>query len=357
MGRAEDLFRRLSEGGEAAIDALVADRQSEELFLDFKRSADSGAGSRLHDDDRGNLAKAISGFGNSEGGVVIWGVDTSRLSREGDVASAKVPIENPRRLLSWIGGAVSGCTLPPHPNVRSVAIIRSDEDRGFVITYMSKSSSAPHQCIRPPQFYIRSGSSFVPAPYGVLAGLFGRRPEPAVFHMWSTTPVAYQRSREDRPLAAEFVVGFVLANDGPGIARDLYVNGIFAPPGPNTTIALQVTDRSNWTGQFAYGFTISLVSIDAFKLAPKASVEPLHFLCSFAPPFDHNMFYRINFGAQGTPVRTIEAHVSVAILQAAFDAYTSSVRDRPSGERFIQTAMSIPESRPLTVDEAYGADS
>jgi hypothetical protein len=32
MGRAEDLFERLSRGGEAAIDALIDDRQSEELF-------------------------------------------------------------------------------------------------------------------------------------------------------------------------------------------------------------------------------------------------------------------------------------------------------------------------------------
>ena len=68
MGRAEDLFRRLSENGAETIDALIADRQSEESFLDFKRSLDNGVGRRLHDSDRWNLAKAISGFGNSEGG-------------------------------------------------------------------------------------------------------------------------------------------------------------------------------------------------------------------------------------------------------------------------------------------------
>jgi hypothetical protein len=47
MGRAEDLFRRLSEQGEQAIEGLIEDRQSEELFLDFKRSADNGAGTNL----------------------------------------------------------------------------------------------------------------------------------------------------------------------------------------------------------------------------------------------------------------------------------------------------------------------
>jgi hypothetical protein len=110
MGRAEDLFRRLSEDGIETIDALIADRQSEELFLDFKRSADSGVGKRLHDSDRWNLAKAISGFGNSEGGVIIWGVDCRDIEGIGDVANAQVPIQKPKRFVSWLEGAVSGCT-------------------------------------------------------------------------------------------------------------------------------------------------------------------------------------------------------------------------------------------------------
>jgi len=35
MGRAEDLTERISSMGEAAIDDLIVERQSEELFLDF----------------------------------------------------------------------------------------------------------------------------------------------------------------------------------------------------------------------------------------------------------------------------------------------------------------------------------
>ena len=47
MGRAEDLFRRLIEGGEAVVDEMIVERQTEELFLDFKRSADSAGGTSL----------------------------------------------------------------------------------------------------------------------------------------------------------------------------------------------------------------------------------------------------------------------------------------------------------------------
>lgn len=37
MERAEELMTRISSLGEAAIDEMIAERQSEELFLDFKR--------------------------------------------------------------------------------------------------------------------------------------------------------------------------------------------------------------------------------------------------------------------------------------------------------------------------------
>jgi hypothetical protein len=47
MGRAEDLFERLKKQGVEAIRVLVLDRQSEELFLDFKRSSDNGCGTTL----------------------------------------------------------------------------------------------------------------------------------------------------------------------------------------------------------------------------------------------------------------------------------------------------------------------
>jgi hypothetical protein len=66
------ISRAITARGGEAIDDLIAAQASEELFLDFKRSADDGKGRALHSSDRNNLAKAISGFGNSGGGVVLW---------------------------------------------------------------------------------------------------------------------------------------------------------------------------------------------------------------------------------------------------------------------------------------------
>ena len=99
------------------------------MFLDFKQ-ATPGIGrnvTSLPRDDRKNLAKCISGFGNSEGGVIIWGVECSRDFDIGDVAKAKIKVPNVHRYLSWLENAISGCTIPSHNKVRN-HIISIDEN-------------------------------------------------------------------------------------------------------------------------------------------------------------------------------------------------------------------------------------
>ena len=82
---------------------------------------------------------------------------------------------------------MSGCTLPPHGGVENYVIAVADQpspegsSSGFVITYIPKSTRAPHQCIHgKPYYYMRAGSSFLPVPHGVLAGMFGQAPTPEV---------------------------------------------------------------------------------------------------------------------------------------------------------------------------------
>ena len=85
MSRAEDIFQKLIYFGEDGLDEFIINRQTEELFIDFKRAVSDGKNFiTLHRDDRKNLAKAISGFGNSEGGVIVWGVECSRDAEIGD---------------------------------------------------------------------------------------------------------------------------------------------------------------------------------------------------------------------------------------------------------------------------------
>ena len=189
VGRAEDIFEKIKKAGEQAIDEFIIDRKSEELFLEFKRSSDNGSWSKLSDLDREHLAKAISGFGNSEGGVIVWGIDCSKDKDHADVAHAKYPIQNVKRFVSWLEGIVSGCTVPPHTKVQHQDIILDGKTgNGFVVTLIPKSNHAPHQVVGKYHYYIRAGSNFVHTPHAVLAGMFGRRPQPDVYHNYSVLP-------------------------------------------------------------------------------------------------------------------------------------------------------------------------
>ena len=181
MSRAEDIFQKLIYFGEDAIDEFILARQTEELFLDFKQAVSDGKNFKtLHKDDRRNLAKAISGFGNSEGGVIVWGVECARDIEVGDVAKAKVKVKNVHRFLSWIENAISGCTIPSHNGVRNHIISVDENGDGYVATYIPKSELTPLMTTSNSTIYIRSGSNNVPAPYAVIAGMFGKRPQPNI---------------------------------------------------------------------------------------------------------------------------------------------------------------------------------
>ena len=75
---------------------------------------------------------------------------------------------------------ISGCTIPSHNKVRNHIISVDENGDGFIATYIPKSDIAPLMTTTGNTIYIRSGSNNVPAPYSVIAGMFGRRPQPNV---------------------------------------------------------------------------------------------------------------------------------------------------------------------------------
>jgi hypothetical protein len=57
----------LVSGGEAEVLSFINREITEELFLDYKGSADNASGASPNNQDKAKLARAISGRENSEG--------------------------------------------------------------------------------------------------------------------------------------------------------------------------------------------------------------------------------------------------------------------------------------------------
>jgi len=182
MSRAKDIFEKLRRQGLAALDDLIIDREPESLFLDFKRSPDDGSSRVLAEEDSKNLCKAISGFANSAGGVVVWGVDCRRDPASGNEIASKMPVADAYGFCTKLQGSISRSSIPPHPGVEVIAIQDDDptSSRGYVAVLVPQSTFGPVRSMKSNQYHLRVGADFSVVPHELLAGMFGRAPQPQV---------------------------------------------------------------------------------------------------------------------------------------------------------------------------------
>jgi hypothetical protein len=152
----------------------VDQRASEASWLDFKNKSDRDP------DNVKNLSVALSAFGNTEGGVIVWGVDArSTKADPADVARELRPFPAPGDFVARLNEVTSGATIPVLPGVRH-DVIASTNELGYVVTYIPMSPDAPHLASHDHRYYLRAGSSCARMPRAILAAMFGRRPTPAV---------------------------------------------------------------------------------------------------------------------------------------------------------------------------------
>jgi hypothetical protein len=339
MGRAEEIFQKLKDKGEAAIDEFILIRQSEELFLDFKRSANDGSGKTLHDRDLNNLAKAISGFGNSEGGVIIWGVDASPDMDDADVAKARKPIENVARFVSRLEGTVSGRTVPAHIGVQNHPI-DSGFGNGFVATLIPKSERLPHQAIPEEKYYMRAGSNFMPVPHGVLAGMFGRQPQPILFEEYKSKAVKVTKAAGIRPDVIDVTLGFKIWNRGPVMARDLYTDVWVILPGTGNVHFANMDD--GWISKRKSAEWLSMVSKDDFKLAPESFTMAFDLRVYVRPPFENGkLSLRWSFGCDGSPMSLIESENGFSDVERIYLEFLAGPRTATDEKQLVHDLFKL----------------
>ena len=168
----EMLFNSLSS---AEIAAFVTERRQEDLTLDFKL-----APRNLDDkDERKVLARAISGFANSGGGLIVWGVDARKDADGIDSATRAVPITDPKLFMSKLIQHGAAATSPPVPGV--VHRLVEGPEGPFALTYVPESDRGPHMAkLGEDRYFQRSGDSFLKMEHPALADMFGRRPRPVL---------------------------------------------------------------------------------------------------------------------------------------------------------------------------------
>jgi hypothetical protein len=201
-----------------AIGAFVEQRRQEDLHMEFKtvNKADLS-----YADDRRNLAKALSGFANSDGGLIVWGVN-ARPGNDGvDCAQEATPVEDPKRLVGCLN-EFTGQSVSPIVDGVEHKSLSLENGTGFGVTLVPASDSGPHMARnREDRYYKRSGDSFYKMEHFDIEDMFGRRKKPDVYVEYALNRGA--RSGARTGLQQDVHVDLYLLNKGRGLARYVYV--------------------------------------------------------------------------------------------------------------------------------------
>ncbi len=159
-----------------ALSDLIAAGEAEGTHLECK----APTAPQLNRDLKATLAQALSGFANSNGGIVLWGVSTTRHTQSGlDVITQLTPIANASHFAKQVDTAIPTLAYPTLTTTPSrVVRERPTDTRGIVVTHIPVTAGDPVQSLTDKRFYIRSGDDFVEMPYEMLGRMFASTQAP-----------------------------------------------------------------------------------------------------------------------------------------------------------------------------------
>ena len=209
---------------EANLEALVKERREEDLYLEFKQKADRRNGD-LSDGDRRAFSKALSGFANADGGILIFGIETAKSAEGIDRAVSLKAITDHARFRGRLLDSILNTTQPVVDDVR-VESIDADANSGYVKILVPQSVKPPHRAILAEHLYWRRVlTGHRRMEHYELKDTFGRRMRPALRVFVELRP------RPDGDPHEE--LHFLLLNEGRGVARHV---GFLCKLGPEATI-------------------------------------------------------------------------------------------------------------------------
>lgn len=281
----------LKEKGEAGLLDMLKD-EVECYYLDYKEVIDDFSESKTLRNYWDVLAKAISGFGNALGGVLIFGIKDKDKSLK--------PFLGYKNFEKLTNEFVSRSTNPRHERINSFSFpSKEDNDKGYVIIEIPQSQNRPLQVIsngNKHRYFYRSGESHEDMPHDVLVGMLGYKIPPILCYQWQ-----YNSYKEN---VAYFEFDLILRNKGSVIAKDVWLNNSLNIPNTNVL-------HTNFKDQFEGAIldnSCSLITKNTYRLPPEGMISMLKIQMpkkELINSFEYYFYF--SFGCDGSKINTFNA--------------------------------------------------
>ncbi len=151
----------------------------EDTWLDCKQKRNSTRG-KIDDDDKNNFAKALSGFGNTNGGVLIFGIDARKVNNI-DVVQKIIPISELLLFESELRDLEAKIVQRALSGLEYKKIYRDQtNDTGIIIIYIPEGNNPPYRSMRDKEFYVRAGGNFVSIDVSFIEDLMSKKFKPDI---------------------------------------------------------------------------------------------------------------------------------------------------------------------------------
>jgi len=199
------------------IEAFVEEQTAEDLFIEFKTANFP----KELEFDKKNFSKCLSGFSNSSGGILIWGISAKENKDKPDVANELKPIKNVIDFETYLKKNEGNAVIPLIEGVEYKRVL-IDENSGYLIVLIPPSERAPHMALfSDKRYYKRSGDSFYISEHFDIMDMMNRKTTPKLIVSLKIIKALEEKNKYEH--FGKFEGVFSIENIGQVSAKHIYL--------------------------------------------------------------------------------------------------------------------------------------